>query len=168
MQTWGGDLVKIRIEIVGDLTEDEVIIRCGRVDDTIRRIHEFVSEQAQSGRKIAFYKENQEFYFPLDDVLFFETEGDYIYAHTANDAYRIKYRLYELEELLPKDFVRASKSAIVNIRQIFSITRNITASSLITFVGSHKQVYVSRYYYNELRGRLSPGGSRTLSGNSIS
>jgi DNA-binding LytR/AlgR family response regulator len=156
--------VKIRIEVAPDLSEDEVIIRCGRVDDTIRRIHQYVAQEAQAGSKITFYKQNQEFYFPLETVLFFETEGEHIYAHTADDAYRIKHRLYELEELLPKDFIRASKSTIVNVRQVYSISRNITASSLVKFVGSHKQVYVSRYYYNTLRGRLSPGGNRTLSG----
>jgi DNA-binding LytR/AlgR family response regulator len=149
---------------VNDLTEDEVTIRCGRVDDTIQKIHQFILEQTQSAHKITFFKQNQEFYFPLEEVLFFETEGEHIFAHTADDAYRIKFRLYELEELLPKDFARASKSTIVNIRQVYSITRNLTASSLVKFVGTHKQVYVSRYYYNELRQRLNPGISKTLLG----
>lgn len=151
----GGDQVKIRIELVNDLEEDEVIIRCGRVDDTIQKIHRYILEQSSSGTKITFYKQNQEFYFPLDEVLFFETEGEHIYAHTVNDAYRIKYRLYELEEILPKNFVRAAKSTIVNIMQVYSITRDLTASSLIQFINSHKQVYVSRYYYRELRQRLN-------------
>lgn len=147
--------MKIRIELVNDLEEDEVIIRCGRVDDTIQKIHRYILEQPSSGTKITFYKQNQEFYFPLDEVLFFETEGEHIYAHTVNDAYRIKYRLYELEEILPKNFVRAAKSTIVNIMQVYSITRDLTASSLIQFINSHKQVYVSRYYYRELRQRLN-------------
>jgi DNA-binding LytR/AlgR family response regulator len=147
--------VKIRIELVNDLTEDEVLIRCGRVDDTIQKIHQYILEQSQSGPKITFYKQNQEFYFPLDDILFFETEGEHIYAHTANDAYLIKYRLYELEQILPRNFVRAAKSTIVNIMQVYSITRNLTASSLVQFIDSHKQVYVSRLYYQELRRRLN-------------
>lgn len=147
--------MKIRIELVNDLAEDEVLIRCGRVDDTIQKIHQYILEQSLSGTKITFYKQNQEFYFPLEDVLFFETEGEHIYAHTANDAYRIKYRLYELEEILPRNFVRAAKSTIVNMTQVYSITRNLTASSLIQFINSHKQVYVSRFYYQELRQRLN-------------
>lgn len=147
--------MKVRIELVDGLAEDEVLIRCGRVDDTIQKIHRYILEQSTAGPKITFYKQNQEFYFPLDDVLFFETEGEHIYAHTANDAYRIKYRLYELEEMLPRYFVRAAKSTIVNIRQVYSIARNLTASSLIQFVNSHKQVYVSRYYYQQLRQRLN-------------
>lgn len=147
--------MKVRIELVGDLAEDEVIIRCGRVDDTVQKLHQYILEQSHPGTKITFYKENQEFYFPLDEVLFFETEGEHIYAHTKNDAYRIKFRLYELEDILPKTFVRTAKSTIVNIQQVYSVTRNLTASSLVQFIGSHKQVYVSRNYYQELRRRLN-------------
>ncbi len=152
--------MKIHIEVEGGLPEDEVVIRCGRVDDTIQKIHQYILEQTGSPARITFYKDNEEFYFPLEKVLFFETEGERIYAHTSDDAYRIKYRLYELEQLLPKNFARASKSAIVNTRNIYSVTRNLTASSLIRFAGSHKQVYVSRYYYSALRERLNPGGDR--------
>lgn len=156
--------MKIRIEVINDLAEDEVSIRCGRVDDTIQKIHQFIIEQTQSVKKITFYKQNQEFYFPLEEVLFFETEGEHIYAHTAGDAYRIQYRLYVLEEMLPTTFVRASKSTIVNTIQIHSITRNLTASSLIQFVGSHKHVFVSRYYYKALRQRMNLGSSHSFSG----
>lgn len=151
--------MKIRIEVLNDLAEDEVLIRCKRVDNTVQKIHQYILEQSASGSKIVFYKQNQEFYFPLDDVLFFETEGEHIYAHTANDAYRIKYRLYELEAILPRHFARAAKSTIVNIMQVYSITRNLTASSLVKFINSHKQVYVSRYYYKELRQRLNERSS---------
>ncbi|PKM62650.1 MAG: LytTR family transcriptional regulator [Firmicutes bacterium HGW-Firmicutes-21] len=149
--------MKIRIELIEDLSEDEVLIRCGRMDDTIKKIHQYILTQSSLNTKITFFKKNQEFYFPLDDVMFFETDGEHIYAHTKNDEYRIKYRLYELEEALPKHFIRASKSAIVNVKRIYSITRNLTASSLITFIDSHKHIYVSRYYYKELRHNLERG-----------
>ncbi len=147
--------MKIRIELVPDLQEDEVLIRCGRVDDTVQKIQQYILEQSSLAPKITFYKQNQEFYFPLGDILFFETEGENVYAHTVNDAYRIKYRLYELEAVLPRYFTRAAKSTIVNIMQVYSIARNLTASSLVQFINSHKQVYVSRYYYQELRRRLN-------------
>lgn len=151
--------MKVRIEISDDLDEDEVLIRCSRVDDSIRKIHQFVLEQSKSGPKITFYKQNQEYYFPLEDVLFFETEGEHIYAHTASDAYLIKYRLYELEQMLPRSFVRAAKSTIVNVGQIYSITRNLTSSSLVQFANSHKKIYASRYYFPELRQRLKERGT---------
>lgn len=147
--------MKIRIEVTDDLTEDEVLIRCGRVDETIQKIHRYILEQSRSNLKITFFKQNQEFYFPVEEVLFFETDGEHVYAHTAADSYRIRYRLYELEEDLPPSFVRAAKSTIVNIKHVYSIARNITSSSLVQFINSHKQVYVSRHYYKQLRQCLN-------------
>ncbi len=151
--------MKIRIELISDIEEDEVVIRCGRVDDTVQKIQQYILEQTSKTSQITFYKQNQEFYIPLNEVLFFETEAEHIYAHTASDSYLIKFRLYELEQILPRSFVRAAKSTIVNIMQVYSITRNLTASSLIRFNNSHKQVYVSRYYYQELRQRLNERSS---------
>ena len=152
--------MKVRIEQKSGDTEDEVVIICGKIDERIRRIHQYILEQASGAPELTFYKDGREYYFPLDDVLFFETDGEHVYAHTARDAYRIRYRLYELEELLPSAFVRAAKSAIVNTARVYSVTRNLAASSLVTFADSHKQVYVSRHYYNDVRRRLSDRNAR--------
>lgn len=146
--------MRIRIEISDSIDEDELIIKCRQIDESIQNIQNYIMEQSSKGLKIVFYKEDEEYYFPLDDVLFFETDSKKVYAHTMHDTYAIKNRLYELEEVLPKKFVRVSKSTILNIRHIYSIQRNFTAASLVQFQGSHQQVYVSRLYYKNLRKRL--------------
>ncbi len=146
--------MKVRVELTDGTEEDEVVIRCGRVDDTVRELCRYIREQAGPECALVFYKENREFYFPLENVLFFETEGECVYAHTADDAYLVKRRLYELEQALPRSFVRVSKSAIANVRRVYSVTRDLSSSSLVQFAGSHKQIYASRRYYQELRLRL--------------
>lgn len=146
--------MKVRIELAENLAENEILIRCGRVDESIRKIHKFILEQSGAGPQLTFYKQNREFYFPLDDILFFETTDERVFAHTAGDVYLIKHRLCELEQLLPRNFVRAAKSTIVNVCRVYSVTKNLTSSSLIQFADSHKQVYASRYYYRDLRQRL--------------
>src|SRR5699024_681198 len=98
-----------------------------------------------------FYKKETEYYLSLTDILFFETDAKTVYAHTAKDIYETKYRLYELETLLPAYFMRVSKSTILNCREIYSITKSISASSLVEFKNCHKQVYVSRNYYKTLK-----------------
>nr|WP_202606002.1 LytTR family DNA-binding domain-containing protein [Erysipelothrix sp. strain 2 (EsS2-7-Brazil)] len=90
----------------------------------------------------------------LNDICFFETEDDAVYAHTARDSFRTHYRLYELESSLPSSFMRASKSTIVNLNQIDSIERNITSSRSVQFYGSHKITYVSRMYFQQIKKRL--------------
>ena len=147
--------MKIHIETVDNLAEDEVLIRCARVDSTVQKIHQYILEQASAAPKIVFYRDNQEFYLPLSDILFFETDVEQVYAHTRDSAYRTRYRLYELESMLPPAFVRTSKSSIANTAHIYSITRNLTSSSLVQFSGTHKHLYVSRHYYQALHQRLA-------------
>lgn len=147
--------MKVRLEIVEGTAEEEVVIRCRQINEQIQRLQKMISEELPGGLQMTFYKGSQEFYFPLKNITFFETEENSVYAHTRNDTYRIRYRLYELEELLPRSFVRVSKSAIVNVGQILMVNRNLASSSLILFYKSHKQLYVSRRYYKNLSERLN-------------
>ena len=144
--------MKLRIEISDDMAEAEVIVRCGRVDDAISKLQEYVL--SLSAPKLTFYKGTQEYYLPLDEILFFETNGEQIFAHTANDAFKVKRRLYELEEMLPRTFVRAAKGTIVNTQRVYAISRNLTSSSQISFIGTHKHIYVSRHYYKALKEKI--------------
>ncbi|MCL2512802.1 MAG: LytTR family transcriptional regulator [Oscillospiraceae bacterium] len=147
--------MKIRIEIDNTVCEDEVVIKCRQITGSIRKIERFISEEASGAPNITLYKNNEEYFLPLDGILFFETGGDFVFAHTADDAFRVKLKLFELEDILsPHSFARISKSAIININRILSIDRNISSASLIQFYKSHKQVYVSRSYYKNLRQRL--------------
>ena len=146
--------MKISIEIEEDLEEDAVLIRCRRVTKEISAIQKAVSEAASATQKFVFYKGNTEYYLMLDEILFFETDECGISAHTRADAYKINYKLYELEDILPGFFMRVSKSTILNTNHIYSINRNLTASSVVAFADTHKQVYVSRYYYKPLISKL--------------
>ena len=144
--------MKLRIEVTDGSTEDEIIIRCGQVDEKVQKLQAYI--QSMSAPKLTFYKGAQEFYLPLEEILFFETDGEQVYAHTTNDSFRVKYRLYELEELLPPAFVRAAKGTIVNISHIYAINRNLTSSSQVKFAGTHKQIYISRHYYGSLKDKM--------------
>lgn len=147
--------MKVKIEIEENLMEDYVVIHCKELDQNVLRMQEILSENQTNSNIIILYKGEKEFYLPLQNILFFETENKIVYAHTRTAIYESTYKLYELEELLPGYFLRISKSTIVNLKHVFSITKNITASSLIEFTNCHKQVYVSRNYYKLLVDRLA-------------
>lgn len=146
--------MKIRIEIDEGIAEDEVIIRCSGLTEEVTAVQKAVSDVVNASWRIPFYKGNTEYYLALDEILFFETDESGISAHTRNEVYQTKYKLYELEDILPGIFMRVSKSTILNTRHIYSISRNLTASSVVAFGGTHKQVYVSRYYYKPLISKL--------------
>ena len=138
--------MKIRIETDTDI-EEEIVIKCRQLTPEIIRLQQMITEAAGSSRQLALFRGDTEYYIETADILFFETEGTSVMAHTAAD-------VYELEELLPASFMRISKSSIVNTDRIYSINRNLTASSAVEFQGTHKQVYVSRGYYKALKEKL--------------
>ncbi len=146
--------MKIKIEIDENLIEDEVVIHCASISEEVTKVQKAISEVVNASQKLVFYKDATEYYLELDEILFFETDENGISAHTRKDVYQTKYKLYELEDLLPGFFMRVSKSTILNTRHIYSINRNLTASSVVAFAGTHKQVYVSRYYYKPLISKL--------------
>ncbi len=147
--------MKVYIEYDSNLVEEEIIIRCQNIDDKIKKIQSLISEIDKNIPEITFYNNDKEYYLSLNKILFFETSDNNVNVHTKDNIYKVKYKLYELEEILPKNFTRISKSSIINIKNIYSINHNITSSSLIQFYNSHKQVYVSRFYYKDLKQRLS-------------
>lgn len=151
----GGPSVKLLLNIDPDLAEESVVINCRAMDESIARIQAFMQGEAGGSKGIAFHNGNEEFFFPLGEVLFFATEGDAVFAHTAESSFSVNFRLYELEGMLPRYFVRASKAAIINVRHVYSVQKNITSSSLVLFHKSHKQLYISRFYYKACMQALS-------------
>lgn len=152
--------MKIRLELDGSITSDEVVIRCRALSEEVQMVQRVLAELAGKNQQFVFYKGDTEFYLSLEEILFFETEDKVIFAHTGSDMYQVKYRLYELEEFLPGYFLRVSKSTILNVNKVYSIQRNMTASSIVAFQNTHKQVFVSRHYYKLLKDKLEEKRNR--------
>ncbi|MCL2493067.1 MAG: LytTR family transcriptional regulator [Clostridiales bacterium] len=151
--------MKIRIEIDPKADEPEVTITCREIDETIAGLQRAVAQAggADAGR-LRLMKEGREYYLPPADVLFFESVGGRTYAHTEAEVFEARLRLYELEELLPRSFIRVSKSAILGTTKIYSIEKNPVGPSIVQFRDTHKQLSVSRQYFRLLQDKLNGGG----------
>ena len=146
--------MRFRMEIDENLEEDEIILKCRELSTDVQNLQAAIYESLTKRNQFVLYKENTEYYLSPSEILFFETEAKGIMAHTREDVFLVKYKLYELEEILPGNFLRISKSGIVNMNEIFSITRNLTGASAVEFKGTHKKIFVSRSYYKVLKDKL--------------
>ena len=72
---------------------------------------------------------------------------------TGNRKYRLKQRLYELEEMLPETFIRINKSTLANQRALDRFTVTIAGSVDAVFKCGYKE-YVSRRCFAEIKRRL--------------
>lgn len=144
--------MKFQIQIDPNIDEDEVIVKVKKMDAKIQRIQGFISSLDE--KPLIFYKGTSEYFLDLKDFLFFETESSKVWAHTREETFEVKLKLYELEAELPYEFCRISKSTIVNCRQIFSLDRSFSGTSTVSFQKSPKVTHVSRRYYHSLKERL--------------
>ena len=144
--------MKVRIELDPEMDEAEMIIRAPRLTEDLAQLQQMILDRKMT--TLTFYKDRSEYFVNVSEILLFETDGEKIYGHTREDAYEVRQKLYELEEILPITFCRISKSTIVNAKQIYSIEKSFSGTSTVNFYQTHKQVHVSRHYYQLLKERL--------------
>lgn len=148
--------MRVRIEQDENLTTPEVVLRvppqATETAELMAAIRAAVTPQqltlSQRGRQVRV---------TLATVLFCEATGHQVTVHTADQCYTTREPLYQLAEQLPEQFIRASKSAILNRDQVASLTRSLTGN-LVKFHQSHKQLYVSRRCYGDVKRALERKG----------
>ena len=142
--------MKINIDVDDSLQQDMITIHCREITDEILELQRLLSQRQSGGQKISAFIDDTEYYVEVNTLLFLEADGNYISIHTAKSIYRIRQKLYELEEILPRDFLRVSKSTIVNTESIASIKKNIAGASELSFKNTSKKAYASRNYIKAL------------------
>lgn len=82
------------------------------------------------------------------------SEGQRVMILTIDGRFVVPQKLYELEnELQEADFIRISKSEIVNIRKIRSLDMNITGTIKLVMKNGY-ETYVSRRNVAKIKERL--------------
>ena len=130
--------------------EDEVIVKCGYLDESLSNL---LNRLKQNGakQKMAFYKNSKIVLLEPNDILYFESVDDKVFAYTKESVYECKSKLYALEEELSKtDFFRASKGQIVNVNKIKSLAPAFNGRFEALLENDYK-IIISRIYVPELK-----------------
>lgn len=104
-------------------------------------------------RRIPVMNSEETIMCPLDRVYYFESVDKRTFAYTKDKCYETKYRLYELEEMIPYDFFRCSKAMIINIKKIASVKAEFNARMRAVLLNG-EEVVISRNYVKDLKGKL--------------
>lgn len=131
--------------------EDELIIKCDSLDENLTRL----INQFKGGKgKMNFYKEGRIVFVEAEEVLYFESVDDTVFAYTKDSVYETKSKLYQLENELPANiFFRANKAVIVNLDKIDSLLPVFGGRFEAVLQNGYK-VVVSRNYLNTLKELL--------------
>lgn len=145
--------MKIKMEIDPSCVEPEIVLKAPEITEEVEAVYKQLLGRQNKILQLEVEKDNVSYYLKLSEILFFETDSKLVMAHTKNEAFKVNYKLYELEEILGANFMRVAKSTIINLDQIYSLTRSISNCE-VTFQESYKKVYVSRRYYRAVRTKL--------------
>lgn len=129
-----------------------VVIQCRKIDDEVMRLKTHIE---LFDNKLYAKGADEYRFINSSEVLYFESVDNRTFLYTKEDVMEIKQRLYELEDYLSeKDFIRISKSLIVNINKIRSLKPELNRTVLVTMCnGEH--LYISRKYVPAVRKLLS-------------
>ncbi len=118
--------INIKTNISNKFKEIMIFIEAPKLSKEVQNVVDYVSELNSLPAQISANKNNEIYFINVKDIIYFFSKDKYNYIKTNKDEYRIKYKLYELEEKLDKrNFVRISKSCIINMNQVKCFDTNI-------------------------------------------
>jgi DNA-binding LytR/AlgR family response regulator len=144
-------LMKITILEPAPEEDDEIIVKCHFLDDDITLL---LNQLKNGSSKMNFSKENKIILVEKKDILYFESVDDKVFAYTLEDFFETKFKLYELEQILPaKIFFRANKAVIVNLNKIKSLSPAFGGRFEAVLKNDYR-VIISRNYVPKLKELL--------------
>lgn len=135
--------IKIFTNISKEFKETILTITAPVLTEEIQGIIEYASN-SKVPSKIMANKNNEIYFIKIEDIICFFSQDKYNYIRTKDGIYRLKYKLYEIEEVFnSKDFIRISKSCIININQVKCFDTN-TLGTLVVKLNDNTQEIVSK------------------------
>ena len=141
--------MKVEIRIDPARSEPVAVIFTDRVTPQLEALADRLSRE--DSPTLTAHTERGAVFLPLDGVIRLYAERQQVLAQTADGAYPVRQRLYELEErLAPHRFVRISNSEIVNARMITGMDFSLTGTIRLSLKGG-VETYVSRRFVSRIR-----------------
>lgn len=143
--------MKIIIEDIGAEEEELIIVRCRELNEEMLNL---LKAFRQGEQYLTMYRNDNIFRLRPKEIYYFESVDNRTFAYAREEVYEIRLKLYEIENKLGGgDFFRASKSSIVNLVQIKSLSPAFSGR-LEAELRNGEKVIISRQYVPELKSRL--------------
>lgn len=142
----------MKFRLIIDNEKDEEIV--ATVHERTPLIDELESLISKHTDRIPGYSDDEIKMLSFSDIECVTVLDGRTYAvDSQNCHYRLKLRLYELEQLLPSSFIRINKSTLANETALDRFTVTVAGSVDAVFKCGYKE-YVSRRCFAQIKRRL--------------
>ncbi|MCR5848526.1 MAG: LytTR family transcriptional regulator DNA-binding domain-containing protein [Lachnospiraceae bacterium] len=143
--------MEIEIKKIPESEKEYIEIGCHKTDDNINEIVRFIKSRQGS---VEAFLEKEQFQIPLTDIYYIESVDDKTFIYLKEDCFQAKKRLVEFENVLAgREFLRISKSVIVNIMKITAIKPALNGRFLCLLSNGEK-VIISRKFVPDVKEKL--------------
>lgn len=142
--------MKIVIEELQDGEEEQIIIKCREIPEELLRVLPMLKSE---GALIA-YDGNQIYRVQPKEIYYIEAVDNKTFLYCRDKVLESRQKLYELEgSISNRDFLRISKSVILNLRKIKSLSPALSGRFEAT-LDNDERVIISRQYVSDLKKKL--------------
>lgn len=143
--------MKLTIEQELSRQEPEIIIRCGLMDQRLKRLVEQIKLFSFSvpGKKDGVSRQ-----VPLEEIFYFESVDNKTFLYLEHEVLGCELKLYELEERLRgTTFVRISKNSILNASAVAGVRAQVNGR-LEAVLKNKEKLIVSKHYVPDFREKF--------------
>lgn len=142
------------------IEETQVTIEYREKDESVKKLIAFVEHLEDTKKGLVGSYDGEIYPLKAEDILYMEAMERKTFCYTQDRVYELEEKLYELEEKYSHlDFMRISKSSIINLQRIRALKPDFGGKILATMDNGEK-LYISRQYASVLKKKLGLGGKR--------
>ena len=152
--------MKVQLFVSKDLKEPYAEIYTDVLTDNIQKAMVLlenetkeVEEEINDNSILAVKKGSDIVLLDFEDIFMIRVEDKQTKVYTGDKDYLVKKPLYQIEENLDSNFVRVSKSAIVNLRKIKRVAPSFKGMMFIELKNGLKD-NISRKYLSDFKNAL--------------
>lgn len=135
--------------VIDPQREEEICLYLHKPTPLVDAVRRLVEEDS----RIVGYQDREATVLDVAAVCCFTVEGGVVYAVTGEGTFRIRRRLYQLEENLPPHFIRINQSCIANLRRIRRFDTSLSCTLRVVFDNGATD-YVSRRNLKKVKEKI--------------
>ena len=144
--------MKVNLFVSRDIEEPYADIHTDELTDNISKAINILESDDQKDM-LAVKKGSDITLLELKDIFMFRVEEKQVKVFTQTNEYIIKKPLYQIEESLTGDFVRISKTTIVNLKKVERVAPSLKGMMFIQLKNGLKD-NISRKYLPDFKNAL--------------
>ena len=144
--------MKVNLFVSKDIEESYADIHTNELTDNVTKAVSLL-ESEESSDMLAVRKGSDIALLEFGEVFMLRVEDKQVKVYTENSQYLIKKPLYQVEETLNNDFVRISKTTIVNLKKIERVAPSLKGMMFIQLKNGLKD-NISRKYLPDFKNAL--------------